>query len=95
MIAPDVSTRIEQCRHGARVGVDAREVRPLVRVTAITCEREAPEIVRATVLLRYDVFDMERNQGRRRLRHAAILTRVAGTPSNGLPQTRVHVKGIV
>ena len=95
MIAPDVSTRVEQCRHSARIGIDAREVRPFVGVAAVAGEREAAGIVRATVLPRYDVFDMERNQRRRRLRHAAILTGIAGTPSNNLPQTWVHAKRIV
>ncbi len=85
VIAPGVSTRIEQCRHSARVGIDAREVRPFVRVAAVAGEREAAGIAGATVLPRYDVFDMERNKRRRLLRHAAILTRVASTLSNNLP----------
>ena len=48
-------------------------------------ERESAGIVGAAVLPRNDMFDMEGNQGRRLLRHAAILTRVAGASSNNLP----------
>jgi len=91
VIGPDVSTRAEQCHHGPRVGIDTREVWPFVRVTAVTGKRQAAGIVCATVLPRYDVFDMERNERRRRLRHPAILTSITGTPSNNLPQTWVHV----
>ena len=40
VIAPGVSTRIEQCRHCARAGIDAREVRPFVRVAAVAGKRE-------------------------------------------------------
>ena len=85
MIGPGVSTRIEQCRDSARIGIDTREVRPFVSVVAVAGESEAAGIAGATVLLRYDVFDMETHEGCRLLRHAAILTRVASTPSNNLP----------
>lgn len=95
VITPGVSPRIEQCRYRARIGIDAREVRPFVRVAAVAGEREATGIVDATVLPRYDVFDMERNKWRRILWHTAILTRVASTPSNNLPQTWFHAKRIV
>ncbi len=64
---------------------DAREVRPFVGVAAVAGKGEAAGIVGATVLPRYDVFNMERNKRRRLLRDAAILTRVASTPSNNLP----------
>jgi len=60
-----VHTRIKQGRHRARVGIDAGEVRPVVPVAAVAGEREAAGIVGATVLPRYDVFDLERNEGRR------------------------------
>ena len=85
VITPSISTRIEQRRHSARVGIDAREVRPFVRVAAVAGEREAVGVVRTAVLPRYDMFDVERNKRRRLLRHAAILTRVACTLSNKLP----------
>jgi len=48
-------------------------------------EREIAGIVGATVLSRYDMFDMEGNKRRGLLRHVAILTRVAGTLSNNFP----------
>jgi hypothetical protein len=82
VITPSVSTRIEQCRHRARGGIDAREVRPFVRVAAVAGEGEATGIVDAAVLPGYDVFDVERNKWCRILWHTAILRRVASTPSN-------------
>ncbi len=36
------------------------------------------------------MFDMESYEGRRLLRHAAVLTGVAGAPSNKLPKTLIH-----
>jgi len=53
VVAPGVSTRIEQCRHSERAGIDAREVRPFVRVAAVAGERQAAGIVGATVRPRY------------------------------------------
>ena len=85
VIAPNISTRIEQGHERARIGIDAREVWSFAGVTAVTGEREAARIVRATVLPRHDMLDMERNQRCRLLRHAAKLTHVPSTPSNNLP----------
>ena len=90
VITPSVSTRIEQCRHRPRVEIDARVVRPFVRVAAVAVEGEATGIVDATVLPRYDVFDVERNKWCRILWHTAIITRVAShafeqTPASLVP----------
>jgi hypothetical protein len=46
------------------------------------------------VLPRNDVLDMEWNKRRRLLRHAAILTRIAGARTNKLPCTGVHATRI-
>ena len=50
MIAPYVSTRIEQGHHSERFGIDAREIWSFVCVTPVTGEREPVEIVGTTVL---------------------------------------------
>ena len=85
VIDPNVSTRIEQRHHGPRVGINTREVCAFVCVAAATGQRQAAKIVGSPVLFRYDVFDMERNERRRRLRHPAIFTSITGKPSNDLP----------
>jgi hypothetical protein len=88
VIVPDVPTRIEQCRYSCvcrdrySFGIDTREVRPFVNVAAVASKGEAADIAGATMLPGYDVFDIQRNRRRRPLRHAAILTRVAGAHSN-------------
>ena len=61
VIAPGVSTGMEQRRHGARIGIDACEVWSFIRVAAVTGERETAGMVGATVLPRYNMFNMERN----------------------------------
>jgi hypothetical protein len=76
---------MEERHHGSGFGIDAREVWPFVGVAAITSEREIAGIVAATVLPRYYMFDMEGNERCRLLRHAAILTSVAGALANNLP----------
>jgi hypothetical protein len=85
MIVPDVSSRIKQCCNGARVRIDAAEVWPLVSVATVAGERKTTGIVTGAMLTRNDMFNMERNKRRRLLRNAAILARVAGTPSHKLP----------
>ena len=80
VIAPYISARIEQCHHSARVRIDARKIRSLVRVAAVTGESESAGIVGAAVLLRNDMLDMERDQQRRLLRQVAVFTRVASPP---------------
>jgi len=52
---------------------------------AVTSERELAGIVAATMLFRHDMFNTKGNQGRRLLRHVAVLARVASTLSNRLP----------
>jgi hypothetical protein len=90
VIAPYVGTRIKQCHHGACSGIDARKIRSLVSVAAVTCQRQPGGIAGTSVLLRNDMFDMESDQGRRPLWHAAILTSITGAPSNNLPKTLIH-----
>lgn len=82
VFAPYVRTRTKQCHHGACVGIDARKVRPFVRVAAVTRERQSTWIVGPSVLPRNDMFDMESDQGGRLLRDAAILASVACARSN-------------
>ena len=84
VIAPYISTRIEQCHHGARVRIDARRLGPLYALQ-VTGESESAGIVGAAVLLRNDMLDMERDQQRRLLRQVAVFTRVASPPSDCLP----------
>ena len=84
MIAPYISTRVEQCHYGTRVWIDARKIWAFVGVATVAGERESVEIVGATVLPRDDMLDVERNKRCRLLRHAAILARIAGAVSDHL-----------
>ena len=81
MIAPLILARIEQQHDIARAGINTREVRSLVCVTAVTGEGELARIVSAAMLPGGDMFNMEGNQGRRFLRDAAVLAGVAGAPA--------------
>jgi hypothetical protein len=59
VIAPYVSTRIEQCHDATGFGIDARKIWSFVGVAAVTGERESVEIVGAAVLLRNYMLNME------------------------------------
>jgi hypothetical protein len=59
-------------------------IAPYVGTRMKQCHHSAGN-VGSSVLPRKDVFDMESNQRRRPLRHAAILTNIARTPANQFP----------
>jgi len=47
MVIPSVASRMKQVLDTARQGIDPTEVRPLVKVATMACEREIIHVVRA------------------------------------------------
>src|SRR5262245_19085000 len=58
MIAPLLSSWIEQSDNAARFWISRGQIRTLEFVTAIAREREVAHVIAATVLPRYNVLDL-------------------------------------
>lgn len=82
MLVPNVLTRMKQRNHGARVWIDAGEIGSFICIAPVACKRETGEIVRAAMLFRHDVFNVETNQWRCQLGNAAIFATVQGPIPN-------------
>jgi len=95
VINPRVLTRIEKRHHGVGLRIDAGEIRPFIRIAAVTRERQSIERVRAAVLARYDVFDMKGNERRRLLWYAAIFAGVPGAAADQIPNGWIHLPGML
>lgn len=91
IIAPDILTGMEQGNDCARSRIDTRKVWSFVRVATIAGESKVVWIIGPTVLLRYNMLDVEGNEGRRFLRDAAVFTSVASTPSDKPSRACIHV----
>jgi hypothetical protein len=72
VLVPGVFARVEQPDDPARVLVDAREVRTLVGITAVTGKTKPARIIAAAVLPSDCVLDVERNQWSCALGDAAV-----------------------
>jgi hypothetical protein len=64
MFHPAVAARSEERDHPLRVGVDAREIRPLEAIAGGTCECEVGRLGTAAMFPRKDVIDLERDRER-------------------------------
>jgi hypothetical protein len=82
VVAPTVVTGIEEPHAVVGHWVDAGQVRPFVRVTVWARERQVVEIVGASVLAGANVLNVEREERRRCLQEATLLTPVPGSLSN-------------
>jgi hypothetical protein len=78
VFSPSVAARVKEPDDFVRIGIAARQVRSFAQIALVTGEREVFEIVRAAVLARIDVFDMERMRVVVFLSEAAILATIAG-----------------
>ena len=90
VLLPTVYPRVEQLHVLIRFRVDAGQVRSLVSVAVRASQREILETVRAAVLLCSDVLDMERKEGRRRLRQVTVLATILGAFANQPTGPGVH-----
>ena len=82
VVAPTLAPGMKQLDDGARHRVDARQVRSLVSVAAITSQRQVVQGIVRAMLLRDDVFDMEGKQRNSRLRQTAVFATFVGASSN-------------
>ena len=73
-----------------RVGVDAGQVRPLVKVAVVTRPGEVVLLIAAAVLAGDDVLEVECVEGIFVFVHAAILAPVLCTFTNEVPYRPLH-----
>jgi hypothetical protein len=73
---------MEEWNNRLCVWINARQIGPLVGIASITGKRQAPRIIRAAVLFRYDVLQVKWDDGCGRLRQPAIFTSVASPAAN-------------
>ena len=92
MFVPVVFAWIKQRRHSPSVRINASQGWSFVRIASIARERETGRVVGTTVLLRQDVLQVKRDQGRCRLVKAAILTRVPGSVANQFASSLIQPK---
>jgi len=59
MFGPGVLPRVEQSDELTCLGVEARYVRPLVKIAMVAGEGEVTRVIRTVMLLRRDVFNVE------------------------------------
>jgi hypothetical protein len=75
-----------------RIGIDAREIRPLVEVALIACECQVGRIVSPAMFLCDNVLDVKRRKGQAFLSELAVLAVIACSLSNHRAQARVHLR---
>src|SRR5262249_24290031 len=73
---PHVAVRVKQHDNYSRLRVNASQIRALMEITVITRQGQVAEFIRAVMLLRDKVVNMEERKGLLGLRHPAILTAV-------------------
>jgi hypothetical protein len=78
VFGPLVAARIKQPDAFVRIGITARQVRALAQIALVAGEREIFGAVRAAMLARVDVFDVERMRAFVFLTETAILATIAG-----------------
>ncbi len=59
MFGPGVFPRVEQCGELTSLGVEARYVRPLVKVAMVAGESEVTRVIRTVMPFCHDVFDVK------------------------------------
>jgi hypothetical protein len=82
MIVPSKTPWMKQLADATRFGINAREVRALVKIAVDARQSQVVEVVRAAVNSRNNVFDVENRQRRIILVKLAILTAIAGALAN-------------
>ncbi len=77
VLTPVILSRMEQPNDLASVGIDGRDVRPLVRIASITAQTEVLGFSLPTVLPRDNVVDVEREESVLVLMNATVLAAIA------------------
>ena len=77
VLTPVILSRMEQPNDLASVGIDGRNVRPLVRIASITAQTEVLGFSLPTVLPRDNVVDVEREESVLVLMNATVLAAIA------------------
>ena len=90
VLMPRVSPWVEQWDHLAGHGIDAGDVRTLVRVAAITAQTEVVRSGLAAVLLRDDVVDREGVKRVLFLMNQSILAATSSSLADEPAQARIH-----
>lgn len=85
-----LGARVVRGNQVAGLGIDAREVRSLMQAAVIAGEGEVRGVVATAVLPGNDVLDVESDERRGRLRHAAVFASVTGPPTDQSADGRVH-----
>ena len=72
-----------------RTRIDAGDIGPLVQIATMTSYRESARIVRAPMLLGYDVFDVV-SEFAIALAHEAVFTAVLCPAPDKFPRSNIH-----
>jgi hypothetical protein len=89
MVGPMVAPRVEEAREVARLGINPGQVRALVQVATVACEREIAVVIGAAVLFGNDVLHVM-FQVAMFLAQAAVLTAIASPAADEVARGRVH-----
>jgi hypothetical protein len=89
MFAPPVAARVKEGLHTARQGINSAQIRALVEVTAVACERKVINIVGTAMLPGNHVLDVM-DELAIVLVKAAILASLASPFTDELPGSGIH-----
>src|SRR5712691_9947010 len=90
---PHVTAGVKKQHHRSRLRVDAGQIRALMQVTVITRQGQVGGRIRAAMLLRNNVVNVEEREGLLGLQHPAIFTAVACTLTHQAARCRVDHAG--
>ena len=90
LIPPEIAPRMEQPHHFVGVGIETGEVGALVQITMMAGPREVLKIVRAPMLSRDDMLDVESVIAVMLLAQTAVFTPVVRPLPDALPKLQIH-----
>jgi hypothetical protein len=89
VLAPLVAPGMKEGHHLTTHRIDTCQIRAFAEIAAVTSEGEVVNIIRSTMLLRYDMLDVVR-QLAILLTEQAILTAVVRSTPDKVPRSGIH-----
>jgi hypothetical protein len=90
VLRPAITPRMEKRRNLLSQRIDPSQVRTLMQIASVACQREIIRLIGAAVLPRHDVFNMM-DQVAVFLVQPAVLATLASPLPNKVPRRRIHL----